>query len=234
MAHYTRGQIASEAEAIINNDNLGTVTDAAINRVLNQIYTAYEWGFLISKATLTFSGSAVASAALPTDYNGHLHAKWRDTSQTPTFEHNLAWMDYSQYLTLNAPNQTSNVPQRYTISPMVGHDSNGATGNLLIWPTFDTASNPNIELTYYRLPSQITKGSGGDGAVPLFQNYNFLVEATVNELYRYLRDQRFDPLFIRRHIGEVRDNMGDFGAVSQQTIGLDPRFFKNHKARFGF
>jgi len=230
--HYTRGDIAAEAEGIVNNSNLGTVTDAAINRVLNKIYTTFEWGFLVKKATITFT-SAVASAVLPTDYSAHLHAKWRDTSQTPAFEHNLAWMDYSDYLTLNAPNQVGTIPKRYTISPSVSHDSSGSVGNLLIWPTFQTASNPNIEITYYYLPTSFTKGSTGDTAVPLFQNYDFLVEATVNELYRYLRDPRFDPFFVRRNIGEVRDNMRDFGAVSVQTVGRDPRMFKPHKGRFG-
>lgn len=230
--HYNRGQIASEAEAIVNNTNLGTITDAIINRILYKLYTNYEWGFLISSTTITFS-SAVASAALPTDYLGHLHLKWRDTSQTPNFEHNIAWMDYSDYLTITTPLQLGNIPKRYTIAPSVRHGSAGAIGNLLIWPTFETTSNPNCQLIYYALPTVIVEGTAGDGVVPAFQNHAFLVEATVNELRNYQHDPRYDWRFIENNIGVVRTNMRDFGAISVPEVGLDPRRFKSHKGRFG-
>ena len=230
--HYNRGQIASEAEAIVNNTALGTVTDSIINRVLYKLYTNYEWGFLTSSTTVTFS-SATASAGLPSDYLGHLHCKWRDTSASPIYEHNLAWIDYSKYLMINTPLQVAAQPKVYTISPQVRHGSAGAVGNLLIWPTFETTSNPNCTLIYFALPTQVVEGTAGDGAVPLFQNHAFLVEATVNELWNYMRDPRHDPNFIGRNIGDVRSNMMDFGAVSVPEVGLDPRRFKSHRGRFG-
>lgn len=230
--HYTRGSIASEAEAIVNNTVLGTVTDSAINRVLNKLYTKWEWGFLVKQTNLTFSAS-IASVALPTDYTGHLHLKWRDTSATPAYEHNIAWIDYSAYLLINTPLQTSNIPKVYTISPTVSHDSSGMLGNVRIWPTFQTTSNPVCQLTYYYLPTLIAKGTTGDATTIPFPNFNFLVEATVNELYRYLRDPRYQPRWIEATVEEVRQGMLDFGAISVPTIGLDPRRFKPHRARFG-
>ena len=230
--HYTRGSVSSEAEAIINNMSLGTVTDAAINRVLNKLYTKWEWGFLTTRATLTFAVS-IASVALPTDYVSHLHLKWRDNSGSPAFEHNIAWIDYSKYLLINTPLQTSNIPQVYTVSPQVSHGSSGSLGNVLIWPTFQTNSSPNCQLIYYYLPTIVTEGTGGDATTIPFQNYIFLVEATVNELYRYLRDQRYQPRWIEATVDEIRQNMLDFGAISVPTIGLDPKVFKRHKARFG-
>ncbi len=230
--HYNRGQIASEAEAIVNNTNLGTITDSIINRLLYKLYTNWEWGFLVSSTTVTFS-SAVASAVLPSDYLGHLHMKWRNTSQSPVYEHNLAWIDYSKYLMITTPNQVAAQPKVYTISPQVRHGSAGAVGNVLIWPTFETTSNPNCTLIYYALPSQISEGTAADGVVPVFQNHAFLVDCTVNELRAYLRDPRYDPNFMERNIGEVRSNMMDFGAVSVPEIGLDPRRFRNHRGRFG-
>lgn len=230
--HYSRGQITSEAEAIVNNTQLGTVTDSILNRILFKLYTNYEWGFLINSTTVSYS-SGIASAALPTDYLGHLHVKWRDTSTTPNLEHNLAWVDYSKYLMIDTPRQIANIPKLYTISPQVRHGSAGAIGNLLIWPTFDTTSNPNVQLIYYALPTAIAEGSAGDGVVPQFQNHSFLVDCTVNELWNYMRDPRHDPRYIQNNIGEVRSNMMDFGAVSIPEVGLDPRRFKPHKSRFG-
>lgn len=228
--HYSRGQISSEAEAIVNNTALGTITDSIINRILYKLYTNYEWGFLVTSTTVTFS-SAVASANLPTDYTAHLHLKWRDTSQSPAFEHNIAWIDYSKYLTINTPTQVSNIPKVYTISPTARHGSSGAVGNVLIWPTFETTSNPNCQLIYYHLPSAIAEGSSGDGIVPLFQNHAFIVEATVNELWNYMRDPRYNHQFIQQNIGEIRANMMDYGGISVPEIGLDPRRFKQPKAR---
>lgn len=230
--HYTRGSVSSEAEAIVGNLSLGTITDSAINRVLNKLYTKWEWGFLTKQATVAFSVS-IASVALPTDYVGHLHLKWRDTSASPAYEHNIAWIDYSKYILINTPLEVSNVPRIYTISPQVSHGASGSLGNILIWPTFQTSSNPNCQLSYYYLPTIIAKGAGGDSSVILFQNYNFLVEATVNELYRYLRDPRYQPRWIEATVDEIRQNMLDFGAVSVPTIGLDPKVFKSYRARFG-
>ena len=230
--HYTRGQVSSEAEAIVNNTALGTVTDAAINRVLNKVYTGWEWGFLARSATLTFA-TAVASVSLPSDYNGHIHFKVRDTSQNPVYEHNVSWVDYSKYILIQVPNQVGTVPSVYTISPKVSHDSTGAKGNLLIWPTFQDTTNKVCKLFYYYNPTLHVEGSSGDSEVPLFMNYNFLVEATVNELYRYMRDQRWQPRFVEQHIDEIRTNLPDNGIVSVPEMGLDARRFKSHRARFG-
>lgn len=228
--HYTRGSISSEAEAIVNNTSLGTVTDAAINRILNKLYTKWEWGFLVTSTTVSFT-SAVASAALPTDYVSHLHLKFRDTNQTPVYEHNIAWIDYSKYLLITQPTLTGTVPNVYTVSPTVSHGTAGASGNVLIYPTLQSAGT--CRLIYHYLPTAITEGSTGDATAILFQNYNVLVEATVNELYRYMRDPRYQPRWLEATVEELRQNTMDSGIVSVPEMGLDPRRFKNHKARLG-
>jgi len=218
------GQITSAAEHTVNNTSLGTITDMYLNILLNKLYVDYEWNFLIRSTTVVFA-SATASAALATDYSKHFHFKWVDGTQSPPQETNIVYKDFSEYVLISNTKQTATHPAIYTIAPEAVQGSSGTTSQILIWPTFDELAT--CTLFYYSLPGEISTDAG----FPVFKDHAFLVDALTNELFKYLRDPRYDWQFIERNISRVRNNMRDFGGVTVPTIKLNPAVFKPWRSR---
>jgi len=191
---------------------------------MDRLYTEYQWEFMLKSTTLSF-GVGVASASIATDYKHQFHCKWVNTDVSPTEEKNVTWLPYAEFIQREDPNRQGTFPRNYTTYqvPSVSGGS-GAKGKILIHPVFATADS--LTQTYYAGESSI-----GTSATPAFPNHSFLVDALINELWKYNGDPRHDPMFIERYHRRMGRGDKEAGVSGSDRVRLDPTVFGYKKRR---
>lgn len=190
--------------------------------MMQRIYTEFSWDFTLKSQTVSFA-AGIATAQIASDYLRNYHAQWIDTSVTPNQYNALQWEEYPVFIQTFDPGRTAHKPEKYSISPELSMVTSGSatisTAQINIYPTFATASS--IKLTYYSLPVDL-----GTAGVPAFPDHAFLVDGLVNELYRYMRDNRYEPRFIDAFVARYRRNLPDSGIGGVQRVRLAPGVFR--------
>jgi len=222
----TKQQIVDVATQIVNNTSatFGTFAQTVFDLMLDRIYTEFDWPFMMTNQTLTFA-TGVGSAAIATNYQAQFHAKWIDSSVSPAQERDLVWKPFEEWVQIGDPTRTDHRPTHYTINPGRSLNSSGAVAKMLIYPTF--ATSDSVKFYYYKAEAFGLATT----AVPMFPNHAFLVDALVNELYKYANDPRHNPAFIEAFHVRVSKKKEDTGIVGTERVRLDPGVFKHPKMR---